>query len=189
MSQQKHDKEETPSYERQNVLFDALGSHRGRYALQICLQSEGKVSISDLASQVAAWEYDKPLSAVTQTERKRVYTSLSQHHLPKLERAGLLEIDDKSIDATEKARNLDLHIELIADSDISWSIYYLGISVISSGLVLLKSVGVLPEQVSYPALIGGILLVFICSSLIQHRTSKQVQFGHSDRSLELDDGE
>lgn len=187
MSQEKYDQEDTPSYERQNVLFDALGSHRSRYALQICLQSQGAITVSNLASQVAAWEYEKPLSAVTQTEHKRVYTSLQQHHLSKLERADLVEIDDKSIDCTDKARNLNLHIELVADSDISWSLYYLGISVISGGLVGLQAMSILPDQISPPVLTAGIILVFFCSAAVQYRTSSHVQFSHPDRPLEIDE--
>ena len=183
-----HDETTHPEgHEAQNDLFDALGSHRSRYALYACLQTEGARTLSAIADQVAAWEYDKPIAAVTSAEHKRVYTSLQQHHLSKLERAGLIEVDDKSIDCTEKAKNLDLYIELVPESDLPWSLYYLGLSVISGFILGLQTGGFLPDAVSAPLLTVFILLVFSGSSLVHYHRANRVTFGPSDRPLEIDD--
>lgn len=181
------DQTDKPSYEQQNELFDALGSHRNRYVLYACLQSTEPLSISAVANQVAAWEYDKPLSEVTSEEHKRVYTALQQYQLSKLERANLIEIDNMHIECTDRARNLDLHIELVSESDVPWSGFYLGLSVISGALFGLKVLGVLPDQISYPVLAVGILLAYLCSAVVHYWTSSQVHFGPVDRTLEIDE--
>ncbi len=188
MSQTSHGETvETVEHERQNELFDALGSHRSRYALYVCLQTDGQLSLSVIADQVAAWEYDKPIAEVTSTEHKRVYTSLQQHHLSKLERSGLIEIDDKSIDCTEKARNLDLYIELVPESDVPWSLYYLGLSTIGGFILGVQLIGFLPDQISTQLLAGLVLFVFFCSAVVHYRRSNRVRFGPSDRPLEITD--
>ncbi|GAB7021256.1 winged helix-turn-helix domain-containing protein [Halostagnicola bangensis] len=178
---------ETAGHEQQNELFDALGSHRSRYALYACLQTDGELTLSVIADQVAAWEYDKPIAEVTSTEHKRVYTSLQQHHLSKLERSGLITIDDKSIDCTEKAQQLDLYIELVPESDVPWSLYYLGLSTIGGFILGLKAIGFLPDPISPQVLTGILLLAFFCSSLVHYRHSNRVTFGPSDRPLEIAD--
>ncbi|AHG01254.1 hypothetical protein HALLA_02430 (plasmid) [Halostagnicola larsenii XH-48] len=188
MIRENHDETIQPKrHEEQNDLFDALGSHRSRYALYACLETEGPRALSVIADQVAAWEYDKPITEVTPAEHKRVYTSLQQHHLSKLEGAGLIDVDDKSIDCTEKARNLDLYIELVPESDLPWSLYYLGLSAISGFLLGLQIAGFLPDAVSFPLLTAGILLVFSCSSLVHYRRANRITFGPADRPLEIDD--
>lgn len=48
----------------------------------------------ELAEHIAAVENDVDRSEVTSTQRKRVYISLYQSHLPKLEEAGAIDFDE-----------------------------------------------------------------------------------------------
>jgi hypothetical protein len=57
-------------------------------------ETEQPVSLGDLADVVAAHENDKPLDLVSSDERKRVYVSLYQIHLPKLEDMGVIVYGD-----------------------------------------------------------------------------------------------
>lgn len=49
------------------------------------------MSLSSLVEAVAAREYEKRPEELTQSERRRIYVSLFQTHLPKLDRQGLIE--------------------------------------------------------------------------------------------------
>lgn len=72
-------------------VFDLLNSSRRRYVLYY-LQQEGKtVTVSDLADQVAAWENNTSPVELMEEQRKRVYISLHQTHLPKLNDANVID--------------------------------------------------------------------------------------------------
>lgn len=64
--------------------FELLRNQRRRYVLQYLEEAEGKVTLSELAEQIAAWENDKEVRLINSSERKRVYVALYQCHLPKM---------------------------------------------------------------------------------------------------------
>jgi hypothetical protein len=66
-------------------IFATLKNQRRRYVLHYLDVTDGPVVLGDLAEQIAAWENDKQPRLVTSSERKRVYVSLYQCHLPKLD--------------------------------------------------------------------------------------------------------
>lgn len=76
-----------------DLVFDVLKNRQRRYVLQYLRDADGPVQLSELAEQVAAWENDTTVEAVTAKDRKRTYTSLYQLHLPKLDDAGVIEYD------------------------------------------------------------------------------------------------
>lgn len=71
-------------------IFGVLSNSRRRYTLYYLGMATGTVSVSDLAEQVAAWECGKDVKKVTSGERKRVYVSLYQNHLPKLDEVSAI---------------------------------------------------------------------------------------------------
>lgn len=75
-------------------LFGVLGNERRRYVLEYLSRVEGATTLNDLADHIAAWEYDKTVAAVDSQERKRVYVSLYQCHLPKMDEADALAYDE-----------------------------------------------------------------------------------------------
>lgn len=77
----------------QNVIFDVLSSSRRRYVLYYLSQHDAPVELPDLAKEVAAWEMETPVEDLSPQERKRVYVSLYQTHVPKLDEVGLVEYD------------------------------------------------------------------------------------------------
>lgn len=72
-------------------IFDILRNRRRRYVLQYLGEQEGVVRLSQLAEALADWEKDDDATYITHRDRKRAYVSLYQTHLPKLDRAGVVE--------------------------------------------------------------------------------------------------
>ena len=157
----------TSSRESQNTLFTALANHRRRFALYACNRADGELTLSDVAEQVAAWEYDKSVPEVTSSERKRVYTSLQQHHLPKLVEAELVEFDGDTIRLTAKAEQIDLYLEIVTEDTLPWSLYYLGFAAVGGCAVALAHYGFVPEQVTVTVM-AMIVLAVLAISAIAH---------------------
>lgn len=160
--------------ESKNTLFSVLSSHRRRYVLYVCNQADGETTLSDVAEQVAAWEYDKPINEITSTERKRVYTSIQQHHLSKLENAGLITVDGDRLASTPKARNLDVYLEVVPEETVPWPVYYLGLSILGGVVLGFSYLDWLPEGVSMGAVVAVLLAAFLISSLVHLNQSERI---------------
>ena len=74
-------------------IFGILSNSRRRFILYYLSVVHRTVTLSDLSEQVAAWECGKDVKEVTSGERKRVYVSLYQHHLPKLNDVSAVSYD------------------------------------------------------------------------------------------------
>jgi hypothetical protein len=74
-------------------IFGILSNQRRRYVLTYLTMTEGTVTLSDLAERIAAWECEKDIDGLNSQERKRVYVSLYQGHLPKMADAGAIAYD------------------------------------------------------------------------------------------------
>jgi hypothetical protein len=170
--------------ENRNTLFGVLSSHRRRYVLYACNQADGETTLSDVAEQVAAWEYDKSIEEVTSAERKRVYTSIQQHHLSKLTDAGLLTVDGDRLATTEKARNLDVYLEIVPQENIPWPIYYLGLALIGGTVLGFTSLGWLPEAITMGVVAGLLVVAYLLSSVIHVYQSKRFDLGGVDDTLD-----
>lgn len=81
-----------PEPPRLDVVYGTLQNRRRRLILRY-LENESSAAIGDLAEHVAAIENDVPRHQVESTQRKRVYVSLYQSHLPKLDEAGAVSYD------------------------------------------------------------------------------------------------
>ncbi|KYH25582.1 hypothetical protein HAPAU_22560 [Halalkalicoccus paucihalophilus] len=72
-------------------VFDILRNRRRRYVLGYLSDQESVVELSELAEELANWESEDEDAYITHRDRKRAYVSLYQTHLPKLDRAGIVE--------------------------------------------------------------------------------------------------
>ena len=167
----------TGSRETRDQLFAVLSNHRRRYALHAVQESDGEATLSDIAEQVAAWEYNKSIPELTSTERKRVYTSLQQHHLSQLEDAGLIEIEHDVISTTPAASNMRIYLDVVPAQNIPWALYYLCLSIIGGFSFLLIYLEWLPEQVTPLTLAGAFIAIFFISALAHYLQSRDMQFG------------
>lgn len=97
-------------------VFHLLQNRRRRDVIRYLSDAEGKVSMRDIAEQVAAWEHDTSVRALDSDQRQRVYIPLYQNHLPKLDEEGVIEYNQSrgTVKRTEVADHLEEY--LTADS-------------------------------------------------------------------------
>jgi hypothetical protein len=120
-------------------LFHVLRNHRRRFAIHHLKRETEPIDVGDLATQVAAWENEVPAEEVTSKQRRRVYNSLQQTHIPELDETGIVEVDRREVRLTERAEHLDIYLEVVPGDDIPWSTYYLALGAV--GLSVLGVVG------------------------------------------------
>lgn len=117
----------------EDMVFDVLSSGRRRTILQLLHDDGDRISLRDLADRVAAMEYRKPVEDLSSQERKRVYTSFYQTHVPKLEEAGVISFDsDEGV--VHRVGSLDLYGPYLGWEPIAppFRHYYLAFSAISA---------------------------------------------------------
>lgn len=73
-----------------DLVFDLLSNARRRHVLELLGDHDGETSFRELTDAVARREMGEPVSY---DQRKRVYVSLRQSHLPRLADAGVVEYD------------------------------------------------------------------------------------------------
>lgn len=95
------------------ALFGALADDRSRYALYHLIESDGAVSVEEIASAVAERERAAAESATADVNR-RVHTSLYHVELPKLEDYGFVEydLDERTVEATDRAAELTPYLRV-----------------------------------------------------------------------------
>ncbi|MGM0591481.1 MAG: DUF7344 domain-containing protein [Halobacteriota archaeon] len=130
----------------QDTIFSILSNERRRLVIHYLKRHRESVRLRDLSTQVAAWENGVDVAELTYKQRKRVYTSLHQTHLPKLYAAGIVDYDrDRgTVRLTDRAADLDLYLEVVSAENVAWSDYYLGLSAVAAILVITAWVGVYP---------------------------------------------
>ncbi|WP_372911722.1 hypothetical protein [Salinigranum sp.] len=85
-------------------VFHLLQNQRRRDVLRVLRDVDETVEMSDVAEQVAAWEHDTTVEALTSSQRQRVYISLYQRHLPKLDDAGVIDYEQSRGRVTPRPR-------------------------------------------------------------------------------------
>lgn len=115
-----------------DTIFDLLSSPRRRFILYYLHEEGDGLTLQELADEVGAWEYEKPIDELTSQERKRVYVSLYQTHIPKLEDSGVIEYDADSgmIDLTSHIDEFGPYLGW-EQSSRAWQAVYLGIALVS----------------------------------------------------------
>lgn len=166
---------------QKDQIYHILSNHRRRYVIHFLKGQDEPVSLSDIAEQVAAWEQDKPISELTSDERKRVYTSLQQTHLPRLEDADVIELDRDMIDLTEDVDELEIYLDIVPSGSIPWAVYYLGLSVVSSILFAGVWSGIIPDE-PIPPLVWMALVIgaFLFSAVAHVIHNRRYRLGQND---------
>lgn len=82
------------------TVCELISNARRRAVIQHIreLGGEQTVKMGDLARTIAGEEHDIPPATVSAEQRKTVYVSLLQNHLPKLDSAGVIDWNDRSGD-------------------------------------------------------------------------------------------
>ncbi|WP_254762200.1 DUF7344 domain-containing protein [Natrinema marinum] len=163
-------------------IFDLLSNHRRRYAIHYCKREDEPVTLGTLAEHVAAWELDKEVDEITSAERKRVYTSLQQTHLPTLEQADMIKFDDRTIELTDEASELDVYLDVVPEDSIPWGYYYLGLTAVGSVVMAGLWLDVIPtEPVSALGWATLVFALFGISAVVHVAQSRRMRLGEMER--------
>ncbi|SDG26422.1 DUF7344 domain-containing protein [Halorientalis regularis] len=99
-------------------VLSVLANERRRRALSVLETADGgDLSMDRLAGRIAAAENDTPVTDLADEDRRRVYVSLYQTHVPRLEQMGAVAFDDGrgTIRLTERGRALVDQMELLGE--------------------------------------------------------------------------
>ncbi|MFC4249263.1 hypothetical protein ACFOZ7_20415 [Natribaculum luteum] len=131
-----------------DTVFQTLSNRRRRRALRYLIQhrNDETVRMRDLSEWIAAEENGVSRGQVTYKQRKRVYTSLYQSHLPALHRDGIVDYDRArgTVSLTPVATEFDTYLETTSENDRSWSTYWLGLGVTAVTVSVVALLGVVP---------------------------------------------
>jgi len=75
---------------------DSLSTARRRLTILLVDEHYGTLDAGELATAIAAIETGQRIAELNAQERKRVYISLYQHHLEKLDHAGAIVYEERS---------------------------------------------------------------------------------------------
>jgi len=161
--------------------FEILKNRRRRDILHYLKQNGSEAQVGEMAKQIAAWENDIHVDAVTSKQRKRLYTALYQSHLPKMDDVGILEYNQRrgTVELTDEGAELDVYLEFVPGNDINWSQYYLALTAISTALVAVQYVGLYPFTVSNTTVTAIILTAFCVSAFVHFYQNSGNKIGSS----------
>ena len=171
-------------------LFQVLSNSRRRYAVQLLEYEEDTIELGSMATQIAAWENGHEVAEVTGTERKRVYTSLQQQHLPKMDELGIVEFNKNrgTVEPAPALEEVDLYLDVVSGKEIPWSEYYLGLSFVCAGLVAAVGIGVWPLAALSPfSWLVFVVVVFIFSAVAHNYYTYQMGAADDKRPPTLRD--
>jgi len=156
-------------------IYHVLQVSRRRDVLAYLEGTAGPVRMRDVAEQVAAWEHDTTLQALTSKQRQRVYISLYQTHLPTLDREGIIDYQQSRgvVERTPVADQFTPYLTERGDAtppeepavtrvdERPWPVYYLGVSGLGSLLLAGSTLGLpVVSRPSSVAVVSLILAVF-----------------------------
>lgn len=92
MLEEPHGRFDDPD-EELDEIYEILGNRRRRIVLRY-LNEKRRANLSDMAREIAAIENKKSVGQVDESEGGRMYIALYQVHLPRLEEANIVEVDE-----------------------------------------------------------------------------------------------
>lgn len=127
-------------------IFDILRNRRRRYVLRYLDEHDGIVQLGELAEALANWEKEDDGAYITHRDRKRAYVSLYQTHLPKLDRAGVIEYNQPrgTVEIGPDYWYITGYLNHTHDSTLLWHRLYLGSAVASVSVLGLAQLTTFP---------------------------------------------
>lgn len=169
-------------------VFETLSNQRRRYTIHYLQQRDDGTSLRSVAEQVAAWETGQAVEELSADERKRVYTSLQQFHLPKMDEKQVVNFDDRAgvVELGEAAKEVDVYMEVTGEHDVPWSLFYLGLAGIGAALVVLSWAGVAPfAGISNAGWVAFLLTALTLSALAHTVLTRRMRLGRDGPPPEL----
>jgi len=167
-------------------MFDLLGNSRRRRVLRHLLDDR-QITLTDLSARIAAWENDTPIADLTSRERKQVYSSLYQTHIPRLSEHGLVEYDAdaRTVRLTGDPERIRRFLEIDDTGDCRfdrWSRYFFWTAVVGSAAIAGNWLGTTPAtHLGSESLYGLLTVTFMMLSVsfvMAVEGPKLLRFGH-----------
>lgn len=151
-------------------VFALLSNERRRHVLRFLSENGGEIKLRELAAAIAAEENGVDPAEVTYTQRKRLYTSLYQSHLPRMERSGVVEYDRNSglVTLSASADSFDAYLEVVDENGFTWSEFYLGLTALFAAITLAYATGTPPFDVFDPAVVMAVMTFLLLVSAVAH---------------------
>ncbi|OVE85028.1 DUF7344 domain-containing protein [Natronolimnobius baerhuensis] len=155
----------------EDELFELLSNRRRRYILHELMRADCRLDIGSLSQEIAACEDEVDLQEVSSSDRKRVYTALHQSHLPKMDKAGVIDFDQDrgTVEPTPALENIEIYMDVVRGREIPWSDYYLGLTAIAGLVVAASTLDIGPFAALPSSAWGVFLIVTFGVSAIAHR--------------------
>ena len=169
-------------------IFEVLRNQRRRYVLHYLKQDGRPVELGDLAQQVAAWEYETTPEEVTPEQRKRVYTTLQQTHLPKMDEAGIVTFDSDAglIEVTDRTAEVAIYLEIVPGREFAWRELYLSLGAIGCALAAALWLGVYPlTMVSELTWLAIFAVTFTVTAAVHIYYERHMRLGQGEQPPEL----
>jgi hypothetical protein len=181
----------TEKQSKESVL-KVLSNQRRRFAMHFLKQQDGrKVSVSELAEQVASWEYQKEVDQLTYQEKKRVRNALRQFHLDKMAEHGFVEFDSQrgTVRLTEQARGANIYLDSLTGRQIPWGVYYLGLSAVCAVCLFGHGIGIYPFTLVPPIMWGVFSVTTVFTSSVAHFYDNyyRMRLGAGDKPSEVEE--
>lgn len=169
-------------------IFDVLSNRRRRFVIHALKRAEGPINVSDLSTQVTAWERSIEPEEVRYEDHRNVYTTLQRTHLPKLEEKNIVTLDEQCnlVVPTPELEEFDIYVNVFQSKEIPWSLYYLGLAGLITSLLFAIATGT-PGFVGLEAIDVGVFTatVFGVSSVVHHLIGRQARLGNTEKPPEL----
>lgn len=152
-------------------VFELLSNQRRRMVLYYLRQSSGSVEVKELAGQIATMENEIPKSELTSQQRKRVYVSLYQTHLPRMADMNTIEYDKDSgiVSLTDQTDEVDRYLTTPEQSTYPWKFHYLVLTVGGGTALLLSLLSTsIFDAISTLWVSAGLLVLFAVSTIGQY---------------------
>ncbi len=153
-----------------DVIFELLKNRRRREVLTYLLEAEDTVTLGELAEQIAAWENDTDVNALSSDQRKRVYVALYQTHLPKMDDAGIIEYDQDRglISLSDNADLLMMYLDTDTHQTDRWDRWYALLSVVGAAAVTAAYLEVPPVSLVPTIAVAAVVVVSFLGLSIAH---------------------
>ncbi|WP_137287574.1 DUF7344 domain-containing protein [Halorussus salinisoli] len=151
-------------------MFDLLGNSRRRRVLRHLLE-EREITLTDLSARIAAWENDVAVTDLSSRQRKQVYSSLYQTHIPRLSEHDIVayDADDRRVRLTGDTERLHRFLDVEeshSGSSYQWSRYFLWTAVVGSAAIAGNWLGTAPAtHLGTRDLYGLLTVVFMMLSV------------------------
>lgn len=171
----------------QAKLFDVFSNARRRRTVQFLKRQGGSCDLAPLVEQVAAWENDTDPDDVTRTQRRRVYISLYQTHLPMLEDHGIVDWDPDGheIELLPSEDRFEPYLDRHLEDQRQWHRLYAAVTAVGVVAFGLSALAVGPlTTAAAPVVALGLCLAVLVLSVVQHvsrRPELARPFGRASR--------